>query len=980
MTTAITVGQYPVGCAFNLAGTKAYVCNSNDGTVSIIDTATFAVLATLAVDPQPVAMLTNPVTGMIYCLGSSLDYIDPSTDMVVNAIAGFASPYTFAITPDGSTIYVVDYLQGTTVDTATATVTGTWATWTGGSPFWQDLAIDPVGGVHGYLLSNDGNVYAYDLPSATLLGVHPVGTHTSTKGMAISNDGGALWICDESDNAVTTMDTTAFTPFDFSPPGTYPAGIALDAANAYAYVADIGTNSIYTVDAITKSTVNTVTFASEPDVVVLNPAVPAVWSLSEFAQLVYVSFTGPPTELASTTAAIAIDAGVADLLTGIIAPLASTTAAIAIDAGVAELSFPSIGSREVTCFVLAGSPPAAGFGAVLTPTPPNPQPGPFGNHEYEVVICDKWGIAYGVIGNAVVTQIDYELDGIGQATIDFPIMDQKAAELLPLSDLPGVREVQVWRDQVLIWWGWPTAVTWDNVQVHLTVPGLLWPLSTRELGPPAIHLLANPQFEQGLAGWSAVDCFATASTTTKALGAQSAGLLQLASGAVDKTTDAFLRTTVVVDLTGSVTGFAFNLAAWFYIDTGYAYSGPALDNRGLFWEDDLGNYGFAQIDASGPFDTWTRIEVQPPGGSGNAAFIALPGRVTTYDIRLYCPGGVIYWDDVQLAVIENVSSPPPSPPTTAWDVTAICQALVESAQSAVWSKSDLAFAFYGAPTGVMLNRVYYIDTNQVLLDCLNEFPTIGACDFEMVWDASGHYRGFQVFGPAKGAIKWNDVIDISVNETTTAGGAVDGTQVGTTQRVLGQGSSGAANDTGYAQFASYLGGRVVTDGVTIAGFAGVSSATAAFTAADIGKNIYSLNGALPPGTYITGIFSGTAVATNNPALLTLSGQTVGVDGITVDRSSSALPDQPISTLQGTAQSLLIQQMRAQALPAPRLRADGPNGYFGRITVGDVVPVSANFGWLQVAPQLMRIAKLTLYPQTEDIAPTLMPVNALPSGS
>lgn len=971
--TAIAVGNTPQDTTFTLDGSKAYVCNNGDSTVSIIDVATQLVLSTLAVDAFPTAMATDPVSGMIYCLaGAALDYIDPSTDMVVNSVSGFVAAYNFAVDPTGTTIYVTDYFTGQVVDIATAAITGTYGSWTGGSPFWEATLISPSGGTL-YLLDNGGNVDVYDTGTLLLTSTNPVGAHTATGAMALTPDGSTLWITDGSDATVTMMDTTTFACTDFAL-GSNPNRIAIDPAGTSAFVGDYtGGSQVFTVDVATQATTNTQAVATSVDGVRCTPDGSQVWVVSQGAAVVYVLSGLAPTLLTGVTATVVIDAPDAPLSTGSIAALVGVTATVEVDAPPAPLSFPLIADKEVRCLVLAGDPLARGLGVMLTPTPPSPVPGPFGNHSYEVVVCDKYGIAQGVIGNAVPTQVDYELDGIGQCLIDFPLLDQKAATLLPMSDIPGVREIQLWRDQALIWWGWPTGVTWDSVQVHLTCSGLLWPLSTRELGPPAIHLMANPQFEQGLEGWSAVDCFAAATTTNVALGKQAAALLQLAAGS-----DSFLRTTVVVDLTASPAGFAFNLAAWFYIDTSYTYSGPALDNRGLFWEDDLGNFGFAQIDASGPFDIWTRIEVTSDGGG--PAFIAQPGRVTTYDFRLYCPGGSIVWDDVQLAVIENVSSPPPSPPATEWDVTDICLALVASAQSAVWSKSDLAFQFYGAPTGVLLNRVYLIDTNQVLLDCLNEFPSIGACDFEMVWDDTGHFRGFQVFGPAKGSIKWNAVLDISVNETTEGAGAVDGTQVGTTQRVLGQGSSGAAQDTGYAQFASYLGGRTFEGGITVIGVSSVSSFTANFTTDDIGENVYSLEGALSPGTFITGIVSATEALINNPALLSLNGQTIGVGGITIDRSTSALPDQPISTLQGTAQGLLIQQMLAQALPAPKIRADGPNGLFGLVTVGDVILLSGSYGWLQIEPQLMRIAKLTLYPPTEELTPVLMPVNALPSGS
>jgi hypothetical protein len=621
---------------------------------------------------------------------------------------------------------------------------------------------------------------------------------------------------------------------------------------------------------------------------------------------------------------------------------------------------------EITTTVVAGNPPLGAINARLTPPAPVIIPGPFGNHDYEVVVCDKYGIASCVIPSAVVTQIDYELDGIGSATIDFSITDTHAMLWLPMSSLPFVSEIQIWRDHALILWCGSVSATWDAAQVHLTCAGLLWPLSRREFGPGfRSHYLLNPQFEQGVSNWVAVGCLAYVDTGTKVLGKQGARLFNGTPNA-----DSFLEQDFIVDCTGIPSGLAFSLSAQVYIDGSYATTGPALDARGLYVEDSNGLFSFVSIPANSPTNVWQRIELTPT--SPSPAFVAKGGVSTTYNVRLYCPSGSVVWDDVQLNVYENVSSGPPSPPATAWDVADIIRAILASAQDSHWGKSDLAYSYWAAPTGVMLNRVYDVSQSEVILDALNEFPTGAICDFEMAWDDTGHFRGLVLYAPSKGVVKYNAVIDVTVNTTTALAGAVDGSQVGTDQRVLGQGTS--ANDTGFAQFASYLGGRVVHDAVLVSGSDVVNSATIGFTADDEGVNCYSLDAGLPPNTFIVSVTSATQAVMSNTALLDLSGETFGIGGITLDTSTSAIQDQPISTLQQSAQGYLVQQMKAQALPAPRMRADGPNGLFGFVTVGDVVPVSADYGWLQIPPTMMRIVKLSLYPPTEELEVGLMLVN------
>ena len=60
VSATITVGNGPVGLAFTPDGKHVYVANSADGTVSVIDTATGVVSATIPVGKSPIRVAICP--------------------------------------------------------------------------------------------------------------------------------------------------------------------------------------------------------------------------------------------------------------------------------------------------------------------------------------------------------------------------------------------------------------------------------------------------------------------------------------------------------------------------------------------------------------------------------------------------------------------------------------------------------------------------------------------------------------------------------------------------------------------------------------------------------------------------------------------------------------------------------------------------------------------------------------------------------
>ena len=101
----------PTGVAVN--GTYAYVANQNANTVSVINTATGAVVKTITVGSQPSAVAISPTTGLGYVTNrasGTVSVINTATNAVVgSAIRVGSSPQDVAVNAAGTRVYVANY-------------------------------------------------------------------------------------------------------------------------------------------------------------------------------------------------------------------------------------------------------------------------------------------------------------------------------------------------------------------------------------------------------------------------------------------------------------------------------------------------------------------------------------------------------------------------------------------------------------------------------------------------------------------------------------------------------------------------------------------------------------------------------------------------------------------------------------------------------------------------------------------------------
>ena len=132
----ITVNSGPVSSAVSPDGTLLYVINTS-GSVSIVDTASRAVVGNVTLGSRPYAIVVSPDGSKIYVsnqVGNSVFVIDSGSRSVVATIPFAAWTNGMAISPDGSRLYVTtEAHQFVVINTATNTVltqvtTPNWST------------------------------------------------------------------------------------------------------------------------------------------------------------------------------------------------------------------------------------------------------------------------------------------------------------------------------------------------------------------------------------------------------------------------------------------------------------------------------------------------------------------------------------------------------------------------------------------------------------------------------------------------------------------------------------------------------------------------------------------------------------------------------------------------------------------------------------------------------------------------------------
>jgi len=292
VTATVSAGSYPVGVAVNPSGTKVYVANfytedyentlsqsidaksksskgttehveTDGGTVSVIDTATNTLIATVPVGSYPIGVAVNPEETKVYVTNrdsSTVSVIDTATNTVTATIPIETGANGIAVSPDGKKVYVTDLDTSavSVIDAATNTVTDTVNV--GYTPF--GIAVSPDGKKAYVTNADSSTVSVIDTATNTVTATVPVGQWPL--GVAVSPDGKKVYVANEGSNIISVIDTATNTVIATVEVGDQPFGVSVTPDGTKIYVANHHSTTVSVIAAATNTVTATVNVGNSP--------------------------------------------------------------------------------------------------------------------------------------------------------------------------------------------------------------------------------------------------------------------------------------------------------------------------------------------------------------------------------------------------------------------------------------------------------------------------------------------------------------------------------------------------------------------------------------------------------------------------------------------------------------------------------------------------------------------------------------------
>ena len=275
-TTLIdSTGDSPYGVGVAFDGTRGYVTNVRDDTLTIIDTPTNTVDAAVPVGDGPAGVVVSPSGGHVYVsnyLAGTVSVVDAATMAATETILVGPNADGIAITPDGKRLYVAHDVVGpgtvSVIDTATNTEIADIPT--GNTP--TALAVTPDGGKLVVVNKFSNNVAVIDTTSNAVLGTVPVSF--IPHGIAISPDAARAYVTNSEGHTLSVVDLTTLTHVTQVPVGSRPINVALTPDGTKAYVTNYNSATVSIIDTATLTATGTIPVGHNPVGIAIH-AVPA---------------------------------------------------------------------------------------------------------------------------------------------------------------------------------------------------------------------------------------------------------------------------------------------------------------------------------------------------------------------------------------------------------------------------------------------------------------------------------------------------------------------------------------------------------------------------------------------------------------------------------------------------------------------------------------------------------------------------------
>jgi YVTN family beta-propeller protein len=234
----ILLGVLAMSAGLAWASPFAYVTNVSSDDLSIIDTATGTVTATVPMGQIPNAVAVSPDGQRVYVVNSqdqTVWRLDGSGTFVNSGPVGiFANAVVYDAATD--TVYVSNMFNGTVtiLDGSTLAVQSTVSV--GTTPV--ALTLNPGSSTYRVLVANYGDDTVSGISTAGVVSA-PTAVGSGPNGIGVDRVHGTAYVANQLDDTVTYLDATSLTVLDtFTlPPGSSPSDVVVDHAGAHWYVA-----------------------------------------------------------------------------------------------------------------------------------------------------------------------------------------------------------------------------------------------------------------------------------------------------------------------------------------------------------------------------------------------------------------------------------------------------------------------------------------------------------------------------------------------------------------------------------------------------------------------------------------------------------------------------------------------------------------------------------------------------------------------
>ncbi len=248
--------------SFSIAQT-AYIPNSLDNTVSVINLATNTVTATISVGTYPYAVSASADGTKVYVTidtGSTVNVINTATNTISAVIPVGTEPYGVCVSPDGSKVYTANAWVSSVsvINTATNTVS---ATITVGTGPWN-LAVNPSGSKLYVTNYSDGTVSVINTSTNAVIATIPVGT--MPMGICVSPNGSKVYVANNSGSSISVINTATNAVTATIPLGSSPIGICVTPDGTKVYVANGSSSFISVINTSTDTVSATIPFDGVP--------------------------------------------------------------------------------------------------------------------------------------------------------------------------------------------------------------------------------------------------------------------------------------------------------------------------------------------------------------------------------------------------------------------------------------------------------------------------------------------------------------------------------------------------------------------------------------------------------------------------------------------------------------------------------------------------------------------------------------------